>query len=59
MLDNLSDNVVAWNTTGYTWIERQNAKRPMAWVSLQSPEGMIAANAELPVGRTQPSSSTK
>jgi len=59
VLDNLSDNVVAWNTTGYTWIERQDAKRPMVWVSLQFPERMIAANASVLVGRTLPSSSTK
>ena len=59
VLDNLSNDVVAWNATGYTWLERQDARRPMAWVSLQSPERMIAANASLPVGRTQPASSIK
>ncbi len=58
VLDNLSDGVVAWNTAGYTWIERQDAKHPLAWVSLQ-PQAMFAANASLPVGGTQPASSIK
>jgi len=58
VLDNLSNEIVAWNATGYTWIERQDSRRPMAWVSLQTPT-MIAANANLPVGGTLPASSIK
>ncbi len=44
VLDNLRDDVIAWNETGYTWIERQDSVRPLGWVSLQSPARMIAAN---------------
>jgi len=58
VLDNLNDDVVAWNATGYTWLERQDARRPMGWVSMQPPT-MVAANANLPVGGTQPASSVK
>jgi predicted transglutaminase-like cysteine proteinase len=58
VLDNLSNAVVAWNATGYSWIERQDPRRPMTWVSLQPPT-MVAANASLPVGGTQPASSIK
>ncbi len=43
VLDNLGNDVVAWNATGYTWIERQDARYPLAWVSLQPP-AMFAAN---------------
>lgn len=44
VLDNLRNNIVAWNATGYTWIERQDPTRAMAWLSVQTPAGMIAAN---------------
>jgi predicted transglutaminase-like cysteine proteinase len=45
VLDNLRDDVVAWNATGHTWIERQDPSRPLAWVSLEQPARMIAANS--------------
>jgi predicted transglutaminase-like cysteine proteinase len=43
VLDNLSDDVVMWNFTGYTWIERQDPTRPFGWVSLQPPTRLTAA----------------
>jgi predicted transglutaminase-like cysteine proteinase len=35
VLDNLSNDIHAWNTTGFTWIERQDSANPRNWVSLQ------------------------
>lgn len=46
VLDNLRDEIVSWNATGYTWIERQDPKRPMGWVSLRGADRMIAANEQ-------------
>jgi hypothetical protein len=53
VFDNLRDDVVAWTATGYTWIERQDARRPLAWVSLQPP-AMIAANDDQTVASDTP-----
>ncbi|MGA7676564.1 MAG: transglutaminase-like cysteine peptidase [Rhizomicrobium sp.] len=61
VLDNLNGDVVAWNATGYTWIERQDPTRPLGWVSLQ-PSMIVAANDEHTVASitppAQPMSST-
>lgn len=35
VLDSLRNDILPWNATGYTWIERQDARRPLAWVSLR------------------------
>ncbi|NIJ47928.1 transglutaminase-like cysteine peptidase [Rhizomicrobium electricum] len=35
VLDNLRDDILPWNATGFTWIERQAASDPMRWTSLQ------------------------
>lgn len=35
VLDDLTDEIVRWDSTGYSWIERQDAANPMTWVSLQ------------------------
>ena len=42
VLDNLRNDVVAWNAAGYNWIERQDPMRPLGWVSLQQPATMVA-----------------
>jgi predicted transglutaminase-like cysteine proteinase len=34
VLDSLRDNILTWNQTGYTWIERQDASQASGWVSL-------------------------
>lgn len=44
VLDNLRNDVVAWNATGFTWIERQDPNRAMGWVSLEEPAVLMAAN---------------
>ena len=43
VLDNLRADVVAWNTTGYTWVERQNPAEPLGWVQFRQPSPMLAA----------------
>lgn len=35
VLDNLQSGVAPWNSLGYRWIERQDPKRPLGWVSLE------------------------
>lgn len=42
VLDNLRNDIVSWNTTGFLWIERQAATDPLKWASLQQP--MVAQN---------------
>ncbi|MFM9161499.1 MAG: transglutaminase-like cysteine peptidase [Methylocystis sp.] len=34
MLDNLSDEIVSWNTTGYRFVKRQSQEDPNVWVSI-------------------------
>lgn len=46
VLDNLRDDVVAWNVAGYRWIERQDPSRPYSWVSLDAPTRMLAQDGE-------------
>ncbi|MEI9886086.1 MAG: transglutaminase-like cysteine peptidase [Rhizomicrobium sp.] len=51
VLDNLNDQIRAWDRTGYTWIERQDPSRPSGWVSLRPTDRMLAtANADLITG---------
>lgn len=52
VLDNLRRDIVAWNATGYTWVERQSAADPLAWVMLSPNRPMLAAAAPS-VGATQ------
>lgn len=35
VLDNLRNDIVSWNATGFLWIERQDASNPFKWVALQ------------------------
>jgi predicted transglutaminase-like cysteine proteinase len=44
VLDNLRNDVVAWNATGFAWVERQDPNRAMGWVSLEEPAVLMAAN---------------
>lgn len=48
VLDNLRDDIVPWNATGYAWVERQAASDPMKWVSLQPVMATMTAQADLP-----------
>jgi predicted transglutaminase-like cysteine proteinase len=43
VLDNLNNQIRAWDTTGYTWIERQDPNRATGWVSLLPADRMLAA----------------
>jgi predicted transglutaminase-like cysteine proteinase len=44
VLDNLNDDVKAWNATGYRWIERQDPHHAMQWVSINDVPVLIAAS---------------
>ena len=46
VLDNLNDDVKAWNATGYRWIERQDPHHPMQWVSINDVPVLIAASQD-------------
>lgn len=51
VLDNLREDIVPWNSTGFRWIERQDASDPMRWVSLQpvyTAESGNTPTAEMP-----------
>ena len=51
VLDNLKNDVVAWNATGFTWIERQDFRNPMNWVSLET---TVTATGTLPTAGVTP-----
>lgn len=34
ILDNLSDEIVSWNATGYRFVKRQSQEDPNVWVSI-------------------------
>jgi predicted transglutaminase-like cysteine proteinase len=36
VLDNLTDEILPWNATGYAWIEAQSQTNPMRWDALRS-----------------------
>jgi predicted transglutaminase-like cysteine proteinase len=36
VLDSLRNDIVSWNATGFVWIERQDARRPLVWGALQA-----------------------
>jgi predicted transglutaminase-like cysteine proteinase len=54
VLDNLTDQVTAWDRTDYSWVERQDSSDPWRWVALgQEPNlEQIAAIAGNPLGTT-------
>ncbi|MEJ0041075.1 MAG: transglutaminase-like cysteine peptidase [Rhizomicrobium sp.] len=53
VLDNLSGEVLPWERTGFTWIERQNSANAMAWVSLRPADRLLAsAGTSLVTGDT-------
>jgi predicted transglutaminase-like cysteine proteinase len=45
VLDNLSDNIVAWNQTRYQWIARQGSQGDWSWVSLEPSSIQVATVA--------------
>ena len=34
VLDNLRNDIVTWNKTGYAWVERQNPVQPLGWLTI-------------------------
>lgn len=50
VLDNLRNEIMPWNATGFTWIERQDASNPIKWVSLRSV--FVAQQNGLPMANT-------
>jgi len=52
VLDNLNDDVQAWNATGYRWIARQDPHRAMQWVAVADRPVLIAQGAgDAPTGQ--------
>ncbi len=45
VLDNMNDDVLAWNRTGFVWLERQDPAHPLGWVSLSAPSYALEASA--------------
>lgn len=45
VLDNMKSDVLPWDKTGFTWIERQDPSTAMAWVSLGAADTMLADRA--------------
>jgi predicted transglutaminase-like cysteine proteinase len=43
VLDSMTDDVLAWNQTGFVWLERQDPAHPLGWVSLSAPSYALAA----------------
>ncbi len=46
VLDNLTDDILPWDRTGFTWIERQDPTKAMAWVSLRPADRMLASTGD-------------
>jgi predicted transglutaminase-like cysteine proteinase len=53
VLDNLRDDIVSWNATGYRWVERQSPENPWAWL-LQSPNAPMVAEGQPTVAAMAP-----
>ena len=45
VLDNLRDEIVPWNATGYRFIKRQAQDDPNVWLDLGGVKGVVAANS--------------
>ncbi len=46
VLDNLTNDILPWDQTGFTWIERQAPGNAMAWVSLRPADRMLASTGD-------------
>lgn len=51
VLDNLTDDIVPWSTTGYQWISRQDSRNDWGWVALNGQPVQMASTATGEVGR--------
>lgn len=57
VLDNMRNDIVPWDATGYTWIERQDPARPLGWVSLLPSMAMKSVAATGSVTEIRPEQS--
>jgi predicted transglutaminase-like cysteine proteinase len=42
ILDNVTDDILLWSETGYSFVKRQSRSNPNEWVSLDGPQPVIA-----------------
>jgi predicted transglutaminase-like cysteine proteinase len=42
ILDNVTDDILLWSKTGYSFVKRQSQSNPNDWVSLHRPQPVIA-----------------
>lgn len=47
ILDNLTDEIVPWEATGYRFVKRQSQEDPNVWVALESPTSRAQSNSPL------------
>lgn len=56
VLDNMRDDIVGWQATGYRWLERQSPDQSLAWVSVGADDPVLAQNlmsgSDVPTSRT-------
>jgi predicted transglutaminase-like cysteine proteinase len=48
ILDNMRDDIVSWDRTGYRFVKRQSASNPNDWVSIEAPRDPRLASAGNP-----------
>lgn len=48
ILDNMRDDIVAWDRTGYRFVKRQSALNPNDWVAIEAPRDPRLAAADKP-----------
>ena len=47
VLDNMTDQILPWNATGYSWVSAQSHADPMRWDALKpAPDSGIATAAQ-------------
>jgi predicted transglutaminase-like cysteine proteinase len=45
VLDNLTNDILPWDKTGYVWIARQDEKNDWGWVTFEAAPSRLAAGA--------------
>ena len=46
VLDNLTDEVLRWDETDYTYLKRQAANNTGRWVSIESPDNLLVGSVK-------------
>lgn len=44
VLDNLNDEVLAWNATGYRFLKRQSSEHTGHWVTIEAPKDIVVGS---------------